>query len=828
MDWNSANLSRYAIDWEVTEMNKIAKYLRFPLRGVMKFFRAFRTRFDRYDLAVFLSSMLYALTFSYFMVLKHQLFMTTGWDLGIFDQVLYSTLHGKPFYYTVENNVNLSSCFLAVHFSPILILLVPFYAVYPSAITLLIFKSFALAFAAIPLYLLANDVLKDKRTSLLVSIAYLLYPPLHGAQWFDFQQAALLPLLIFLSALLMTRHRWKSYLITLLLILMTIEYAAIIMLLLGLYYLVSNLGSLPSSLKQLRLSQAWSLLLTIIISGSWFFLAKFIQSLFPMSPEACIMWFNNWRVLGLKVTDNPLVISIPVLRAFIEPQKALEALLYDYHLKFFYLLMLFAPLLFIPFKSKLTFVSLALLMPSLLSNYRPYYMVYPHYPLYVLPVIFLSFIDGLSKKGSKLDKNFLIVLILFIISTSPISPISNAFVREMNLLGYSPLELTWSDRVSSLHTLIDNVPREASILTQNHVFPHVSNRLEAYVIPFSGFPCKLQYLDDLIDKSEYIILDLSMMTGNDKYVLEKAMEKGFGMYGIGEGVLLLKRNYEGVPIQVCELKPKVFLAGRDLSLGKAVVKEMDGRRVAFYDKGLGGGTIAFGPYTYLFPGTYEVKFSLMTPERVEGHVATLDVATNYGNIILAKRDLYGFEIEGGRWINITLRVSLAKVVTDVEFRVHGVATADLYVDKVVVERLSSVITSFGTMTFNYNQLHVINGSLNDGVILLPKGKKCIVYGPYVPLRQGEYTVTWAVKIAQVPENGKQIAVLDVVANAGNKLLAKKDVITSDLSPIKPPWYEIRVSFEVNEDLRDIEFRLFSQGDHEISLAYVLLERRGSF
>lgn len=56
------------------------------------------------------------------------------------------------------------------------------------------------------------------------------------------------------------------------------------------------------------------------------------------------------------------------------------------------------------------------------------------------------------------------------------------------------------------------MPGDASILTQNHVFPHVSSRIEAYVLPVLSFDRDQtrmveDYVDSLINHVEYVLLD---------------------------------------------------------------------------------------------------------------------------------------------------------------------------------------------------------------------------------------------------------------------------------------------------------------------------------
>jgi uncharacterized membrane protein len=68
--------------------------------------------------------------------------------------------------------------------------------------------------------------------------------------------------------------------------------------------------------------------------------------------------------------------------------------------------------------------------------------------------------------------------------------------------------------IAEVHAMMATIPGDASILTQNHLFPHVSGRINAYAIPVTPFgdtqlPAVEEYLRSLMERSEYILLDPS-------------------------------------------------------------------------------------------------------------------------------------------------------------------------------------------------------------------------------------------------------------------------------------------------------------------------------
>jgi len=110
-----------------------------------------------YDLAVLACIAAYSLILSWFTLSKHYSFSTYAWDLGIFDQALWTTVNlNRTFYYTCELHLVESGSFFGVHFSPVLFLLVPFYYLRQSAETLLVAQSIILGASAYPVYLLSG------------------------------------------------------------------------------------------------------------------------------------------------------------------------------------------------------------------------------------------------------------------------------------------------------------------------------------------------------------------------------------------------------------------------------------------------------------------------------------------------------------------------------------------------------------------------------------------------------------------------------------------------------------------------------------------------
>jgi uncharacterized membrane protein len=120
-------------------------------------------------------------------VRKHDA-LVTGIDLANVGQTVWLTLNGHPFQMTTAGNMTSR---LGMHFEPILLALLPLYALVPSVKTLLWVQAIVLALVVIPLYLLASRTLGRPMLALTFPLLYLLSPAVQNAALMDFHAVAL-------------------------------------------------------------------------------------------------------------------------------------------------------------------------------------------------------------------------------------------------------------------------------------------------------------------------------------------------------------------------------------------------------------------------------------------------------------------------------------------------------------------------------------------------------------------------------------------------------------------------------------------------------------
>jgi len=486
------------------------------------------------ELLVYLMLFIYTAVFSYFTIFKHYAFRSYAWDLGISTQALWTTLNkGRFFYYTPELFYNTTGSYFGLHFSPILFLLLPIYAIYQTPETLLIFQSFIIALATIPLYYFVRDSLKSKFMAVGFSLFYLLYPPIQSANWFDFHVQSFLPLIFFSTMYFLEHEKWKKYFVCIIFALAVAESVCIVVAFIGLYELLKYRKPLLQTFKQRTLKDKKVLvpLITITIAIAFFLFGRLIQNtFFPIDPKFSNFYraVDYWSVLG--TSGDPVIMPLYII---INPLKVLEALAYDAYLKLLFVVLIFGSLLFLPLRSSIVLVTLASLGPALLSNYQPFYTVGTHYPLYYIPFVLLAAVDGMKKqnhgrnfmKFSGYVRNLLVVVIIFALFASPLSPL--LFTSEISVPHFSEYIVpSIGPHEYTLQRMVNLVPQNASILTQNHLFPQFSSRLNAYVYPlpqaFKYAPKEMNdYTDQLLMNSDYILID----TKYDKDTADAMLEK---------------------------------------------------------------------------------------------------------------------------------------------------------------------------------------------------------------------------------------------------------------------------------------------------------------
>lgn len=413
---------------------------------------------------------IYIILFSYLSLKKYYGFEYNGFDLAIFNQVFFNTANGRWF----DMSINLNS-YLADHFTPIILLLVPIYKLWPKPETLLVLQSVVLGLSAWPLYKITDHVSKDKIIALGVALLWLINPFVHRTNFFEFHLIGFAAFLIFWTFYYYQKNDFKRF--SLFFILSLIVREDISLILMG-FFILSFLDK-----KTLH----WKLISSILPITYFVITLKIIQSFSPFG-QYKFLAFYGW--LGGK--DFP-----SVLISFIDnPMILLSHIFYPLHI--LYILLLLAPLLFIPLLKPRYLLFLLITFTSFLLHRDGFFhwQMMTHYTMFLLPALFISFIFGISDLKNNKKVLGVVILTAFYI-TYFISPVKGTLLKDID-----------QKKVELKNEILATIPVDASLLITANMITQVSNRATVYLFRYHYTKKSQFFLADFnLPLMDYIFID---------------------------------------------------------------------------------------------------------------------------------------------------------------------------------------------------------------------------------------------------------------------------------------------------------------------------------
>ncbi len=404
----------------------------------------------------------FSFIYSFVAVIKHNHFQT-GLDFGIYVQTFWSYINLKlprvTFYPTYGDLV------WADHFTPSLILMAPIYYLWSDPKILLILQSVLFVFGGYPIYLLAKERLKSFYLSFALVFGYLVFLGTQFALTFDFHTATYTAIFLPWLFYFLFKGNWKLLFFLTVLVMGTKEDAPLLLAAIAFYLMISK--------KNTKLG-----FFLLILNLSYFFLVTKV-----IMPKL--------SVFSAKVFDTPEL-----------PKNLWQwaVVLFDSPLKTRTMFLTLASFLFLPLLSGWFFiVAIAhFLINFISSQFSGRWDIFLHYRVHLSSILSFGTILGIEKLKSlkfvKIRKNILFLTIpSFIIVVSLIMdwylhlPLNTLFKKQF--YAYE----TW---MSDNEEVIKRIPKEAYLLTQNNLAPHVANREHLYYYPKN------------LDKADFIFLDL--------------------------------------------------------------------------------------------------------------------------------------------------------------------------------------------------------------------------------------------------------------------------------------------------------------------------------
>jgi uncharacterized membrane protein len=378
-------------------------------------------------------------------VRNQQRILTTGYDLGIFEQAVRSYAHG---HLAVAPLKGAGFPLLGDHFSPILATLAPFYRLWPSPMTLLLAQAALLALGVVPLAGWAQRAV-GRRAALVVAFGYGGSWGLGSAVGFDFHEVVFaVPLLAFsLTALAARRMRAAAaWALPLLLVKedLGLTVAAIGVLIawyghrrLGLATAVA--GLLGTVLEVLVLIPAFN------PSGSYAYWGGLSG---PGSASAS----GSGSGAGVGGLLHQLTIGL------VTPETKVVTLV-----------LLLAPTAFIAIRSPLLLVAVPTLAWRFVSTDPVYWGTTDQYSADLMPIVFAAMVDALCRwpGGVRAARAQLIAAVLATAVLIPQFPLFQLV---------HPSTWSTSPRVAAARRILDRIPDGATVSASNRLVPQLTSR----------------------------------------------------------------------------------------------------------------------------------------------------------------------------------------------------------------------------------------------------------------------------------------------------------------------------------------------------------------
>jgi uncharacterized membrane protein len=439
--------------------------------------RALRARVDgatrRVDvplLVVVLCACAYAGYFSGVTIVHHRNIMSSSFDLGLEDNLMWNLLHGRFFRATPFSGPE--GTHFGHHATFFSYVLAPVYAVAPHPETLLVVQALFMGGAAVPLFLYARRHLSPW-VAALVACLYLAYPPLHGANLYEFHY---LPLGVFFLWLVLyaieTRRRALAVVAAILTLSMREDVSAMLAVL-GLILLLTG--------KAVRAGAA------LAVAGAGYFLLMKLAVMPHFESGGDESFLNQYSGMiphGEKGGFGSVLSTVAGNPAYV------ANLVLDKD-KVGYLLALFTPLLLLPLRRP---IAALLVVPGffftlLSTGYRPLYEISFQYTSYWTAFLFIGLVVSLEHIGPARIRPWLVGLAAAsIVCTS----YDGAFLQHDTVRGgFDPFRFGTTDsdrhRREELATLVARIPEGASVAASERLVPHVSGRSDAYTLRFGAY-----------------------------------------------------------------------------------------------------------------------------------------------------------------------------------------------------------------------------------------------------------------------------------------------------------------------------------------------------
>lgn len=484
------------------------------------------------------------------------------YDQGIFNQVFWNNLHGRFFQSSLSSAVSsavqqdnqVPSVFyhrLGQHFTPALLVWLPFYALFPSPVTLIFLQVTLITAGGLVLYALARHYL-DVPLAIAIAASFYGANAVIGPTFSNFHDLCQVPLFIFSLLLALEKRRWWLFWLMAALTLAIREDAGVMLFGIGIYLVASR--------RYPRLGVA----LCTVSFGYILLATNTIMPLFSPDVSKRFM-IERFGQYAQEDEATSLQILWEIVR---DPRRLLWELINPVDKTVKYLLGHWLPLAFVPAVSGASWAIAGFPLMQLFLQKGSYSLsINIRYAMAVVPGIFYGAILWWSTRAELFKRVWvrrfwvgcIALSVLFSFTSNPHQVFYFLIPHSIAPWVYISLPHQWN-HVSHIRTLMSQIPPDASVSATTNLIPHLSSRREIVRLPVF----QVQNDQKQVKEVEYAIADIWQLQQfqaiykNDRLRLqalvpaidEVVTAQKYGVRGVQDGIVLLQKSTDSEPTAI--------------------------------------------------------------------------------------------------------------------------------------------------------------------------------------------------------------------------------------------------------------------------------------
>lgn len=443
-------------------------------------------------------------------VLRYKNFAAPNFDFGIWCNMFYNMKETGLAMVTCERDMLLSH--FAVHISPVYYLLLPFYCLFPSPLTLQIGQAVVLAAGVIPVFLLARHFKLSNQQTVVASALYAFFPAISAGCSFDLHENCFLPLFLLFTFYFYEIKKPIPMYVCAVLVLSVKEDAAIYLLFFALFLLVSERKYLHGGILA-ALSVGYFLLCGHLLetTGTGMMTYRFENLIY--NPDDGL--FGAVKTILI----NP---GYALTQLFVHKNATWE--------KVMYIIYMLLPIGMLPFVTKKPsrWLLIAPILINLLTMYVYQSDIGFQYHFGITAFLIYAMLKNLPEISSPDVRRTLL-------SVAAAACLCSYLITVLPLV--LPRLKTWNEgkeHFEQMETFLEEtIPDDASVAASTYLVPHLANRQEIYEVHYH------QNKPDI----EYVVLDARYASHQPFY--EAYLELGYTVFAnLDTRILVLKQPTE--------------------------------------------------------------------------------------------------------------------------------------------------------------------------------------------------------------------------------------------------------------------------------------------